>query len=133
MPCCYSSTGCKRETILHKSTCLFSVKWQCVHVYLYSMLPGYFKATLPERTYSVHCTYTYQFMICTQWAVQLCQICSNALLMHIVRIQSIIFHENVKKFTFKQYFDDTGKQSSIQGIFFMKMKICISLLYLSEF
>ena len=24
MPCCYSSTGCKRETILlHKSTCLF--------------------------------------------------------------------------------------------------------------
>ena len=36
----------------------FSVKWQCVHVYLYSMLPGYFKATLPERTYSVHCTPT---------------------------------------------------------------------------
>ena len=33
----------------------FSVKWQCVHVYLYSMLPGY---TSKLRCLSVHCTPT---------------------------------------------------------------------------
>ena len=59
----------------------------------------YFKATLPERTYLtyIQCTLYIHLLVYDMYLVGRAAVLDmfNALLLHIVRIQSIIFHANV--------------------------------------